>query len=107
MAIVKLSGTVEIGKIDQILTVQTPQGKAVGTLHFSKGSVEWWPKGHKVKAHRFTWAQFAQALENHSAPVSVGAKKSTGAAKKAAGAAAKSGKKAVKRLARTKPTATE
>lgn len=77
MAVVslKLTSEVEIGKVDQILTVQDTKKKMIGKLKFSKGTVEWWPKGNSVNAHSFTWAQFAQALENHNAPVRVVATK--------------------------------
>ncbi|WP_155283355.1 hypothetical protein [Ralstonia solanacearum] len=73
MAVVslKLTSDVEIGKVDQILTVQDTKKKMIGKLKFSKGTVEWWPKGNSVHAHSFTWAQFARALENHNAPVRV------------------------------------
>ncbi|MGC5804065.1 hypothetical protein SNK19_21240 [Ralstonia pseudosolanacearum] len=106
MAIVKLSGTVEIGNVDQILTVQNPKGAKLGELRFSKGSVEWWPKGNSVNAHKFKWKDFAAILENNSAPVRVGPPR-RGAAKKRANAtpagAKGTAKPTVKRNGRTKP----
>lgn len=67
MAIVKLGvAEIDIGKVDHGLTVWSTKKTKIGQLIFSKGSVEWWPKGNKVNAHKYTWAQFAKALETAS-----------------------------------------
>ncbi|WP_186103829.1 hypothetical protein [Burkholderia gladioli] len=64
MAIVKLGvAEIDIGKVDHSLTVWSTKKTRIGQLIFSKGSVEWWPKGNSVNAHKYTWAQFAKALE--------------------------------------------
>jgi hypothetical protein len=64
MAVVKLGvAEIDIGKVDHSLTVWSTKNTKIGQLVFSKGSVEWWPKGNKVNAHSYTWAQFAKALE--------------------------------------------
>ncbi len=67
MAVVKLGvAEIDIGKVDHSLTVWSTKNTKIGQLVFSKGSVEWWPKGNKVNAHTYTWAQFAKALETAS-----------------------------------------
>jgi hypothetical protein len=67
MAVVKLGvAEIDIGKVDHSLTVWSTKNTKIGQLVFSKGSVEWWPKGSKVNAHKYTWAQFAKALETAS-----------------------------------------
>ncbi|WP_157977928.1 hypothetical protein [Paraburkholderia kururiensis] len=67
MAVVKLGvAEIDIGKVDHSLTVWSTKKTKIGQLNFSKGSVEWWPKGNKVNAHTYTWAQFAKALESAS-----------------------------------------
>ncbi|WP_186069121.1 hypothetical protein [Burkholderia gladioli] len=58
-----LTSEVEIGRVDQIMTVKTTDGRSIGKLKFSKGSVEWWPKGNKVNAHKYSWEKFAETLE--------------------------------------------
>jgi len=87
MAIVKLKTApeIEIGKVDHSLTVWGNNKTKIGELVFSKGSVEWWPKGNKVNAHKYTWAKFAKALEASDAERVVPVKKA--AAKKAVKAA--------------------
>lgn len=90
-----LTSEVEIGKVDQILTVKSTNGRKIGALKFSKGSVEWWPKGNSVNAHKYSWEQLAAVLEDSKPTVRV-------AAKKAAKPATKTSKPTVKRLLRTK-----
>jgi hypothetical protein len=34
-----------------------------GTLVIAQGSVEWWPGGHSVNAHRGNWEQFIKIVE--------------------------------------------
>lgn len=64
MAVVKLGvAEIDIGKVDHSLTVWNTKKAKLGTLVFSKGSVEWWPSGNSVNAHKYTWMQFAKALE--------------------------------------------
>ena len=91
-----LTSEVEIGKVDQILTVKGTNGRKIGALKFSKGSVEWWPKGNSVNAHKYTWQQLAAVLEDSKPTVRM-------AAKKAAKPAAKASKPTVKRVTRTMP----
>ncbi|WP_186065939.1 hypothetical protein [Burkholderia gladioli] len=94
----ELTSEVEIGKVDQILIVKNNSGRMIGKLKFSKGSVEWWPKGNSVNAHKYKWEQFAAALEDSAPTVRVGAKRSVRtAAKKVASP--------VKRIIRTKTVA--
>ncbi|QVN19282.1 hypothetical protein [Burkholderia pyrrocinia] len=93
-----LTSEVEIGKVDQILTVKSTNGRKIGALKFSKGSVEWWPKGNSVNAHKYTWEQLAAVLEDSKPTVRV-------AAKKAVKPVAKKTKPTVKRVPRTKPNA--
>ncbi|WP_157377934.1 hypothetical protein [Burkholderia ubonensis] len=90
-----LTSEVEIGNVDQILTVKSTNGRKIGALKFSKGSVEWWPKGNSVNAHKYTWEQLAAVLEDSKPKVRM-------AAKKAAKPAAKASKPTVKRVPRTK-----
>lgn len=42
-----------------------------GKLIFSKGSVEWKPLKNSVNQLKFTWAQFAKALESSGTPVAI------------------------------------
>jgi hypothetical protein len=64
MAVVKLGvAEIDIGKVDHSVTVWNTKKAKIGTLVFSKGSVEWWPSGNSVNAHKYTWTQFAKALE--------------------------------------------
>jgi hypothetical protein len=97
MAIVKLqlNSDVEVGNVDQTLIVLDPKKKKIGELKFSKGSVEWWPKGNSVHAHKYSWQAFADALEKPETKVRVAAKKPV--AKKAAAPVAKA-KQVVKRV---------
>ncbi|MDO3524501.1 hypothetical protein [Ralstonia pseudosolanacearum] len=109
MAIINLASDVVIGNVDQILTVLTTKKRVIGKLKFSKGSVEWWPKGASVNAHTFGWEEFAKILENHSPPGPVRSprRRLATAAKKSANAtsagAKGTAKPTVKRNGRTKP----
>ena len=47
---------------DVEISVRDSSGK-LGTLLISKGNVEWLPAGKSVKKHRFTWAQFAERMQ--------------------------------------------
>ena len=38
-------------------------GSKQGSLHVSRGSVEWWPDYKKVNAHRMGWRDFVELLE--------------------------------------------
>ncbi|MBR7956434.1 hypothetical protein KDW78_21410 [Burkholderia cenocepacia] len=71
----ELTSQVEIGKVDQVLVVNDNAGHVIGKLMFSKGSVEWWPKGNSVNAHKYTWKQFATALEDAKPTVRVAVRK--------------------------------
>lgn len=73
----ELTSRVEIGNVDQILIIKDNADHVIGKLKFSKGSVEWWPKGNKVNAHKYRWEQFAAALEGAKPTVRVAAKKAT------------------------------
>ncbi|BCN10083.1 hypothetical protein RPSD_19680 [Ralstonia solanacearum] len=98
----KLMSDIEIGNVDHVLTVQSTGKKTIGKLTFSKGGIEWWPKGHHVNAHKFKWEVLAEILANNSTPVRVvpAKKRSKNAAKKSAKGTAKP---TVKRNGRTKP----
>ena len=39
------------------------KGSKQGSLHVSRGSVEWWPDYKKVNAHRVGWKKFVELLE--------------------------------------------
>ena len=52
MAVVKLGvAEIDIGNVDHSLTVWSTKNTRLGQLVFSRGSVEWWPKGNRVNAH--------------------------------------------------------
>lgn len=80
----ELTSRVEIGNVDQVLIIKDNADHVIGKLKFSKGSVEWWPKGNKVNAHKYRWDQFAAALEGAKPTVRVPAKKTARKASKAA-----------------------
>jgi hypothetical protein len=46
-------------------------GRKLGTLLISKGNVEWRPKGNSVNKKRFTWAKFAELMEEYGKPAKV------------------------------------
>lgn len=103
MAVVKLTvREVDIGNVDHSITVWSPKKAKIGELVFSKGSVEWWPKGNKVNAHTYTWTQLAKVLETASdvkriiSPPEPRAKKAS-SAPKAPSAAKKKANKSVTR----------
>lgn len=57
--------TIELGKkIDVAHVDNSIDINGVGTLKFSKGTVEWRPYKNSVNLRTFTWAQFAKALES-------------------------------------------
>ncbi|MDC8759044.1 hypothetical protein [Janthinobacterium fluminis] len=58
----KLGQEVEIGKIDSAITITNTNNKKIGELHFSKGSVEWWPKGNSVNCRTYNWTKLAELL---------------------------------------------
>jgi hypothetical protein len=60
-----LPGAIELTKLNSVngLEIQIKTGQnLLGTLLMGRGSVIWWPKGHKVNAARKTWKQFAAML---------------------------------------------
>jgi len=57
----KLGQEIEFGKVDSILKIKDSSGKT-GELHFSKGSVEWWPAGNSVNCRTYTWDELADVL---------------------------------------------
>lgn len=64
MANVKINlPEVEVGKVDYKVEIISTRKTKIGELHFSKGSVEWWPKGKSVNAITFSWKDLAAALE--------------------------------------------
>jgi hypothetical protein len=60
----ELGQEIEFGKVDSVLTVTEGSGK-LGELHFSKGSVEWWPSGNSVNCRTYTWGQLADVLSQN------------------------------------------
>lgn len=54
--------TAVVGNKDLEVVVRTNSGK-LGTLLISKGNVEWLPKGNSVNKRRFSWAKFADVME--------------------------------------------
>ena len=64
MANVKINlPELEVGKVDYKIEIASTKKTKIGELHFSKGSVEWWPKGNSVNAISFSWKDLASALE--------------------------------------------
>lgn len=67
MANVKINlPELEVGKVDYKIEIISTKKTKLGELHFSKGSVEWWPKGNHVNAISFSWKDLATALETSS-----------------------------------------
>jgi hypothetical protein len=45
------------------LDIQVRSGQELlGTLLLGRGSVQWWPSGHKTNALKKSWRQFAELL---------------------------------------------
>ena len=65
----KFGQEVEFGKVDSVLTVSDGAQGKLGELHFSKGSVEWWPAGNSVKCRTYNWAQLADVLGNNGVEI--------------------------------------
>ena len=64
MANVKINlPELEVGKVDYTIEIASTKKTKIGELHFSKGSVEWWPKGNSVNAVSFSWNDLASVLE--------------------------------------------
>jgi len=58
--------TIELGKkIDVAHSDNSIDVAGVGTLKFSKGTVEWRPHKNSVNLRTFTWNQFAKTLESN------------------------------------------
>lgn len=53
----------EVSKVNYKIEIVSTAKAKIGELHFSKGSVEWWPKGNYVNAISFSWKDLATALE--------------------------------------------
>lgn len=52
-----------LGKADVKFSVQN-NGKTIGALHVSRGSVVWFPAHHNY-GHKLTWTKLAKLLEEH------------------------------------------
>lgn len=61
----KLGHEVELGKVDSTLVVMNTSNERIGELHFSKGSLEWWPKGNSVNCKTYSWDQLAKVLNEN------------------------------------------
>jgi hypothetical protein len=61
-----LPATVELSRraTKDTLTVDVDGGQNPGKLVIAQGSIEWWPGGNKVNAHRLKWDAFAAMIEN-------------------------------------------
>lgn len=58
--------TIELGKkIDVAHVDNSIDVNGVGTLKFSRGTVEWRPYKNSVNLRTFTWTEFAKTLENN------------------------------------------
>lgn len=64
----ELGQDIEFGSVDSILKIKDSSGKT-GELHFSKGSVEWWPAGNSVNCRTYTWDDLADTLSNNGTPI--------------------------------------
>lgn len=60
----QLGQVIEFGNVDSILKIEDSSGKT-GELHFSKGSVEWWPAGNSVNCRTYTWDDLADLLSTN------------------------------------------
>jgi hypothetical protein len=67
----RLGHEVELGKVDSTLVVMNTSDERIGELHFSKGSVEWWPKGNSVNCKTYSWPQLAKVLSDNGTPKKV------------------------------------
>lgn len=56
------NNVVSLGKSDIKINVSLETGKR-GTLLISKGNIEWITSPKSVKAHKLTWQQFADKME--------------------------------------------
>lgn len=52
----------DLGKVDTKLIVRDGKAK-LGELHFSKGNLDWWPKGRSVNKKTITWLKLAELIE--------------------------------------------
>jgi hypothetical protein len=59
----ELGQEVELGKVDSSILITGTDNKKIGKLVFSKGSLEWWPKGNSVNCRTYSWAEVAGLLE--------------------------------------------
>lgn len=64
----QLGQNIEFGKVDSILKIEDSSGKT-GELHFSKGSVEWWPAGNSVNCRTYSWDALADVLSANGTPL--------------------------------------
>ena len=65
--IANLPASIELTKrtSQNALTVEIKIGESKeGTLVIAQGSVEWWPGGNKVNAHRTDWGKFKEIMES-------------------------------------------
>lgn len=70
-----LGQEVEIGSVDSSIVVSDTDNKRIGKLVFSKGSLEWWPRGNSVNCRTYSWEEIAQILEANGKPKAVKSKK--------------------------------
>jgi hypothetical protein len=69
--VANLPASIELTKrtSQNALTVDIKIGEAKeGTLVIAQGSVEWWPGGNKVNAHRMNWGKFKEIMESQVPP---------------------------------------
>ena len=52
----------ELGSSDVVFSASA-DGKKIGTLKISQGTVEWVPANKSKKTHHLGWEQFAEAME--------------------------------------------
>jgi hypothetical protein len=51
-----------VGNQDIVFVAKDSEGRKIGELHISRGSVDWWPRGVRKYAVRRTWMGFDQVM---------------------------------------------
>lgn len=59
---------IAIGSLDMKMEIKEG-GVKLGTLHVSKGNLEWVPRGRSSNRFRLQWSEFANLVSEHGKPV--------------------------------------
>jgi hypothetical protein len=65
-AVAELPSSLELTKLnsDNSMSITIRTGELLlGTLIMGRGSVQWWPRGHRVNIARKSWREFAAMLD--------------------------------------------